>query len=80
LLLASYGQGQHASRLLAMSLPQQRFALNIRDPFTRADARGAGITAKELISTRYQMVFYNLYVAAGVVITPEFGWTIGYSS
>jgi hypothetical protein len=38
--------------------------------FTRADARAAGITA-ELISSRYQKVFYNLYVSADVVFTPQ---------
>jgi Protein of unknown function (DUF559) len=54
-----------------MSLPQQRYALDIRSPFTRADARTAGITAKDLISSRYQKVFYNLYVSADVVLTPQ---------
>jgi hypothetical protein len=54
-----------------MSLPQQKYALNIRNPFTRADARAAGITVKELISSRYQKVFYNLYVSADVVVTPQ---------
>jgi hypothetical protein len=60
-----------ASRLLAMGLAQQKYALDIRHPFTRADARAAGITVKELISSRYQKVFYNLYVSADVVITPR---------
>jgi hypothetical protein len=39
--------------------------------FTRADARAAGITVKELISSRYQKVFYNFYVSADVVFTPQ---------
>jgi hypothetical protein len=54
-----------------MSLPQQKYALETRNPFTRADARAAGITVKELISSRYQKVFYNLYVSAHVVVTPQ---------
>ena len=54
-----------------MSLPQQRYVLDIRNPFTRADARAAGITVKELVSGRYQKVFYNLYVSADVVLTPQ---------
>ena len=47
-----------------MSLPQQKYVLDVRNPFTRADARAAGITVKELISSRYQKVFYSLYVSA----------------
>jgi hypothetical protein len=54
-----------------MGLAQQKYALDTRHPFTRADARAAGITVKELISSRYQKVFYNLYVSADVVITPQ---------
>lgn len=54
-----------------MGLAQQKYALDIRHPFTRADARAAGITVKELTSSRYQKVFYNLYVSADVVITPQ---------
>src|SRR5215218_2642723 len=53
-----------------MSLPQKH-SLDVRNPFTRTDARAAGITVKELISRRYQKVFYNLYVSADVVITPQ---------
>jgi hypothetical protein len=54
-----------------MSLPQQQYALDVRNPFSRADARAAGITVKELIGSRYQKVFFNLYVSADVVITPQ---------
>ena len=42
-----------------MSLPQQKYALETRNPFTRADARAAGITVKQLISSRYQKVEYD---------------------
>lgn len=54
-----------------MSLPRQKYVLDVRNPFTRADARAAGITVKELVSSRYQKVFYNLYVSADVVLTPQ---------
>jgi hypothetical protein len=54
-----------------MSLPEQKYSLDTRNPFTRADARAAGITVKELISSRYQKVFYNLYVSTDVVLTPQ---------
>ena len=54
-----------------MSLPQQQYALDVRNPFTRADARAAGITVKKLIGSRYQKVSFNLYVSADVVITPQ---------
>jgi hypothetical protein len=59
------------SKLLAMSLPRQKCKLDGRNPFTRADARAAGPTVKDLISRRYQKVFYNLYVSADVVIAPQ---------
>src|SRR5680860_480307 len=39
-------------------------------PFTRAEARAAGISAKALMGGRYQRLFFDLYVAAVVVITP----------
>jgi len=71
LLLTRLRTRASASRLLAMSLAQQKYALDTREPFTRADARGAGITVKELISSRYQKVFYNIYVSAHVVVTPQ---------
>ena len=54
-----------------MSLPEQKHSLDVRNPFTRADARAAGITVKELISSRYQKVFCNLYVSANVRITAQ---------
>jgi len=42
----------------AMSLQQHDDVLDVGNPFTRADARAAGITVKELISSRYQKFFY----------------------
>jgi len=39
-------------------------------PFTRADARAEGIKPHQLIGGRYQRLFYNIYVAAEVAVTP----------
>lgn len=38
-------------------------------PFTRADARAAGIPISELRGSRFQKIFYDLYIAAGVEVT-----------
>ena len=45
--------------------------LDTDSPFTRADARAAGITEKGLISGRYQKVHYDTYVSAEVLVTPQ---------
>lgn len=39
-------------------------------PFTRADARAQGITEKALRGPAYQCLFYDVYVAANVPVTP----------
>ena len=41
-----------------------------KTPFTRAEARAVGISAKQLTCGRYQRLFYDLYVTAEVVVTP----------
>jgi very-short-patch-repair endonuclease len=41
-----------------------------QQPFSRAEARAAGISAKLLKSARYRRLFYDLYVSAEVVVTP----------
>ena len=43
---------------------------NDREPFSRAEARAAGISAKLLKSARYRRLFYDLYVSSEVVVTP----------
>jgi very-short-patch-repair endonuclease len=43
---------------------------NDQDPFSRAEAQSAGISARQLRSGRYQRLFYNLYVSAQVIVTP----------
>ncbi|MDQ1538497.1 MAG: hypothetical protein QOE58_2890 [Actinomycetota bacterium] len=39
-------------------------------PFSRAEGREVGITAATLVGGRYQRLFYDLHLAAGVVVTP----------
>jgi hypothetical protein len=46
-------------------------ALDTRIPFTRADARAAGLTEGQLRTARFAKVFYDLYVASDIPITPE---------
>ena len=47
-----------------------RTPFNDKVPFTRAEARAAGISAKQLMGGRYQRLFYDLYVSAEVAVTP----------
>ncbi len=47
-----------------------RTSFSDTDPFSRAEARSAGISNKELRSGRYQRLFYDLYLSAEVVVTP----------
>lgn len=39
-------------------------------PFSRAEARSAGITDKRLRSDRYRRLFYDVYVSTQVIVTP----------
>lgn len=43
--------------------------LDTRKPFTRAEAREAGISLKVLIGPNYKRIFYDLYVEAGQQLT-----------
>lgn len=43
--------------------------LDPRTPFSRADARSAGISVRELLGPRFQRLFHDNYVAADVKIT-----------
>lgn len=45
--------------------------LNTRRPFSRADARNAGIGLRELLSPRFHKIFYDCYVASTIPITTE---------
>ena len=49
---------------------ENRTPFDERVPFTRAEARAAGISVKALMGGRYQRLFFDLYVAAAIVITP----------
>lgn len=53
------------------AIPVRSYALDTRLPFTRADARAAGLKEDTLRSGRYQRLFYDLYVSAEVPITPR---------
>jgi len=50
--------------------PNDRTPFDELVPFTRAEARAAGVSAKQLIGGRYQRLFHNIYVSAAVVLTP----------
>lgn len=45
--------------------------LNVRRPFSREDARRAGIRLRELLSPRFRRLLYDLYVDASVPITTQ---------
>ena len=54
-----------------MSVPFQAPApFNPRQPFSRAEARAAGLTAEMLLSRRFHKIFWDTYVAREVLITP----------
>jgi very-short-patch-repair endonuclease len=59
-------------RIGDMAVPVREYrALNTRRPFSRADARRAGIGLRELLSPRFHKIFYDCYVASTVPITTE---------
>lgn len=51
--------------------PRERSRIDPTAPFTRAEARAAGIPIAALRGPRFQKVFYDLYVASSVVLTPR---------
>jgi hypothetical protein len=50
---------------MAVSVRESR-TLNTRRPFSRADARKAGIALRELLSPRFHKIFYDCYVASTI--------------
>lgn len=55
-----------------MAIPVREYrALNTLRPFSRADARRAGIGLRELLGPRFHKIFYDCYVASTVPITTE---------
>ena len=53
-----------------MAAQTHRTELDLREPFSRADARRAGIPVKHLASRRFRRLFYDAYVRADVPVTP----------
>ena len=49
---------------------QSRDAFDPRKPFSRAEARAAGITTEMLLSKRFHKIFWDTYVSRDVRITP----------
>jgi AbiEi antitoxin C-terminal domain len=45
-------------------------AFDPRQPFSRADARAAGLTAEMLLSSRFHKICWDTYIARDVAITP----------
>jgi hypothetical protein len=43
---------------------------NPRQPFSRAEARAAGLTPETLHSKRFHKIFWDTYVSRDVAITP----------
>ena len=55
-----------------MAVPGREYrAFDTRRPFSRSDARRAGIKLRELLSPRYHKIFYDCYVASTIPITTE---------
>ena len=42
-----------------------------REPFSRADARAAGIGLKTLLSSRFRKIFYDCYISSTVPLTTK---------
>jgi hypothetical protein len=56
--------------LVFMAAQTQGAELDVRKPFSCADARRAGIPVKHLKSARYRKLFYDLYICAEILVTP----------
>jgi hypothetical protein len=50
--------------------PRNRGAFDPREPFSRAEAQAAGLTAERLLSKRFHKIFWDAYVSRDVPITP----------
>jgi hypothetical protein len=60
-----------ALRIVLMFVPaQSQHRFDPRQPFSRAEARAAGLTPEVLISKRFHKIFWDTYVAREVLITP----------
>ena len=52
-----------------MATPPRRRRFSATEPFTRAEARAAGLSLAALRGPRFHKVFYNLYVCSSVDVT-----------
>jgi hypothetical protein len=52
------------------AIAQTQAAFNPRQPFSRAEARAAGLTVEMLLSRRFHKICWDTYVARDVPITP----------
>jgi len=55
---------------MAITAPE-RHPFDPKQPFSRAQARAAGIGLKTLLSSRFQKVFYDCYVSSNVPLTTK---------
>ncbi len=56
---------------LGMTTSLDSIPFNPRSPFSRADARAAGISTRELLSSAYQRIFYDTYLCSTMALTME---------
>ena len=49
---------------------QTQDAFDPRQPFSRAEARAAGLTPEMVLSRRFHKIFWDTYVSRGVSVTP----------
>ena len=52
--------------------PAHESTFDPRSPFSRADARAAGIPVRNLLSSAYQRIFFDIYACSSVALTTEF--------
>jgi hypothetical protein len=52
-----------------MAAQMSEAKLDVRKPFSRADARRAGIPVSALTASRFRKLFYDLYISADVTVT-----------
>jgi hypothetical protein len=58
-------------RIMLMFVPaDHQIAFDPRQPFSRAEARAAGLTPETLLSKRFHKIFWDSYVSSDVRITP----------
>lgn len=56
---------------LGMTTSPDSAPFNPRSPFSRADARAAGISMQDLLSSAYQRIFFDTYLCSTVALTVD---------